>query len=83
MRVCVSGILRVTQALDREAQSVYFLSIVVSDSEHDDVMTLQVNIVDVNDVTPTFEQDTYYFDVDENSADGKTSQLMPNLFRSY
>ena len=83
MRVFVSGILHVTQALDREAQSVYFLSIVVSDSEHDDVMTLQVNIVDVNDVTPTFEQDTYYFDVDENSADGKTLQLMPNLFRSY
>ena len=71
----LAGVVRVTSALDHERQSVYFLSVLVSDGVHSDVTTLRVNVDDVNDNLPTFDVDTYYFDVNENCADGKTSPM--------
>lgn len=54
--------------LDREVISQYNLTIVVSDTNHTSSIVVIVDVVDVNDEAPTFENDVYDFTVAAGSV---------------
>ncbi|XP_071105938.1 protocadherin Fat 4-like [Haliotis cracherodii] len=61
-----SGEVTVTRLLDRENVSSYVLELVVRDTGgRNSTMTLTVTLSDVNDNTPTFDNSSYVFKVEE------------------
>uniref|UniRef100_A0A7N6BBP9 Cadherin-1 n=1 Tax=Anabas testudineus TaxID=64144 RepID=A0A7N6BBP9_ANATE len=71
----LTGVLYVTQPLDREKQAKYMvrtLSVYFSESSGnaEEPMEIIVNVIDQNDNKPVFSQDTYLGDVPESSLAG-------------
>lgn len=72
-----SGVITIREALDREAQSSYSLTVQLSRdtppfSLFDSEATVVVAVLDVNDNTPTFNQTRFSLEVVENTAVGTT-----------
>ncbi|XP_014662017.1 PREDICTED: cadherin-related tumor suppressor-like [Priapulus caudatus] len=65
-----TGVLRTTQALDRELAPVYELGVRASDGVHFTDVTVTVHIEDVNDNAPHFDRAAFSFEVPENSRKG-------------
>ncbi|KAF3842529.1 hypothetical protein F7725_024480 [Dissostichus mawsoni] len=68
-----SGILYLTQPLDREQKPIYkFLAHAVADGggTGEEPMEINVRVIDQNDNRPVFSQDTYLGEVAESSAKG-------------
>ncbi|KAK7101636.1 hypothetical protein V1264_019985 [Littorina saxatilis] len=67
-----------TATFDREATPAYTLNIEVADqattTKLTSTVTLQVDISDINDITPVFSSDPYNFNVAEDKAIGVTVQ---------
>ncbi|XP_050300468.1 cadherin-related tumor suppressor isoform X2 [Anthonomus grandis grandis] len=65
-----SGVLKLTDSLDRETKDVYKLTIRASDGIQttDTVVTVEVN--DTNDNPPVFLEQAYSFDIPENAIRG-------------
>ncbi|XP_062596826.1 protocadherin Fat 4-like [Saccostrea cucullata] len=67
------GFIQVATDLDRESQSVYELVIKVSDlgsPQMSSSITATVTLSDVNDIIPEFTQNTFVFNIKENSPIG-------------
>ena len=57
------------EQLDREAKALYSLQLVASDGgtpPHSAVITIEIKVLDINDNSPTFEEDAYDVTVTEN-----------------
>ncbi|XP_075054561.1 protocadherin-16 [Mixophyes fleayi] len=70
-----TGALSVVRALDREEMPGYNLTLVAMDHGSprlSSTQTLSINVLDVNDETPTFEKTQYDGTVKENQAAGAT-----------
>ena len=69
----LQGVIKTAQQLDREGSNdVYVLNVVATDSGSSSVTgTMTVTINDLNDNKPECTPNTYYVDVDENTASGK------------
>ena len=63
-----TGSITVSDILDRETQSSYFLNINVSDGMFEDILTVSVTVLDKNDNTPVPQELFYRFAVPENSV---------------
>ena len=63
------------QPLDRESVGVYLLEVVAMDSGQPQNLSnttlVVVNVLDLNDVTPTFTQDVYYANISEYLGSGQ------------
>lgn len=54
-----SGIITTTKRLDYETQTVYTLRVEASDSVHQTVAELSIQVMDINDNPPVFSQESY------------------------
>lgn len=64
------GVVTTIVTLDREAISSYSVNVSVSDGLFSDSQIFTVEITDINDNSPEFNQTTYTFSVEENSPIG-------------
>uniref|UniRef100_UPI00398EB44D protocadherin-23 n=1 Tax=Pristiophorus japonicus TaxID=55135 RepID=UPI00398EB44D len=62
---CYTGAITLTEPLDFEKQSEYLVKIKTSDSVHETEAILRVFVVDVNDNSPLFSQDSYQIKLPE------------------
>ena len=65
------GALSVVTALDRETQDKYMLTVAADDGVQSSTATVVVMVTDVNDESPEFLEQEYYFDIPENTDTGK------------
>lgn len=56
---CYTGVVTLTQMLDRQEQAVHRLVVWASDSLHQTTAEVLVQVLDVNDNVPVFSQDSY------------------------
>ncbi|KAJ8399247.1 hypothetical protein AAFF_G00412850 [Aldrovandia affinis] len=63
-----TGIITLTQSLDREEASLYTLRVQASDSVHQTAADVTVEVLDVNDNPPVFSKEAYQVVVPELSA---------------
>ncbi|XP_029956873.1 cadherin-related family member 2 [Salarias fasciatus] len=71
----VQLIIRNSQNLDYEIMQQTVLQVIATDGENTSfrsTATVTINILDANDNSPSFPNDTYTFDVPEHSEDGTT-----------
>ena len=65
-----SGIIYVNHTLDRERQDEYVLTVMAADGDRtpmESTVQVFINVTDVNDLKPVFDQPVYTFNVSENS----------------
>lgn len=65
----LSGVLSTSRPLDREARSRYTLTVTAQDQGHpplSSTVTVEVNVLDINDHSPRFESSTYTADIPED-----------------
>ena len=73
----VSGVITVTGNLDREIQAVFSLTGSLTRttspfSQFDDQASITVTVQDVNDITPSFSQSSFSFEIPEDTLTGAT-----------
>ena len=78
-----TGLLTFTQSLDYEATSTYTLVISAGPSNTRQcnlsaIFTLYIDVVDVNDVSPQFQQPVYNVDLEENNQQRNFRQVQCN-----
>ncbi|XP_060102406.1 protocadherin Fat 1 isoform X1 [Heteronotia binoei] len=64
-----TGVLKILSPLDREVKDKYMLNVTVYDlgiPQKSSWQLLDINVLDVNDNSPEFLQDSYFVDVNEN-----------------
>ncbi|KAJ1216343.1 hypothetical protein NDU88_003946, partial [Pleurodeles waltl] len=69
-----TGLLTLSSRLDHEAEKYYSLTVVASDNGVPSLSSIQsftINVFDVNDVTPSFQQQFYEASVSENRDPGE------------
>ena len=64
------------RSLDFHDTSTYVLTIIASDGELDNVMNLTINVIDVNEYSPSCSQQLYFIDIDENTPVGSIRNSM-------
>ena len=64
--VITEGIIRTSGPLDRETQDSYTFEVIVSDGIHTDTSLLIVNITDINDEYPVFQDENFEVGIREN-----------------
>lgn len=72
-----TGIITVTEDLDREVQAVFVFTAVLTRttppfSQFDDQASITITIQDVNDITPSFNQSSFSFEIPEDTPTGTT-----------
>ena len=72
-----TGVITVTEDLDREVQAAFSLTAVLTRttppfSQFDDQASITITIQDVNDVTPSFNQSSFSFEIPEDTPTGAT-----------
>ena len=68
-----SGVVTTSARLDREAMEIHYLRITAEDSSHPPfsaTTTVQINVEDLNDFPPTFEQNVYETTIKESASIG-------------
>jgi len=68
-----SGEITTTARLDREAMEIHYLRVTAEDSSHPPfsaTTTVQINVEDLNDFPPTFEQNIYETTIKESASIG-------------
>ena len=65
-----SGVIKTKQAFDRETKGQYSLIVIANDGKTNSKVRVDVSIVDVNDVPPTFKVSKYTARVSENTSVG-------------
>ena len=62
-----SGNIILLRSLDFHDTSTYVLTIIASDRELDNAINLTINVIDVNEYSPSCSQQLYFIDIDENT----------------
>lgn len=68
-----TGVIKTRKRFDREERALYRFQVLAVDHGQPPLTgttLVTVNVIDVNDVSPIFSQDSYYFDLPENSEPG-------------
>lgn len=66
-----TGIIRCVQSLDREERSSYQFELLARDRSLSTRIPIRIDIEDINDNPPRFDQDEYEYSIEENSPRGK------------
>ncbi|XP_067132550.1 cadherin-related tumor suppressor-like isoform X1 [Centruroides vittatus] len=64
------GVVTLLKKLDRENSSEYFLQLIASDGVREGYSTLIIQVMDINDNYPEFDNQVYSFDILENAQKG-------------
>lgn len=75
----VTGALTVVSRLDRETRASYDITVAASDGVQSSTVIVTVQVTDVNDDVPTFEQPKYWFEVSEGAQLGSNVGVVSAL----
>ena len=67
-----NGVLYLVQILDFESISFYNLTVMASDPDFSDTSTVQISVLNVNDVTPYFGESLYVFSINTSYSTSST-----------